>query len=95
MNSTGDGRGTRHTVEGGVHATKIDQQANHSHADRGRLVILQLVFQNLASLAAPRHGVDVDVRKVYLFTTFGVSRESRCLVLKDKLEKLVLDIFAP
>jgi hypothetical protein len=88
-------QGTKHTVEGCVHATKVDQQTNHSHANRSRLVILQLVLQNFAGLATPRHGVDVNVREVAVLLAIGVSREHGGLILKDEFEELVLDVFAP
>lgn len=83
------------TVEGGVHATEIDQQTNHRHADGRRLIILQLILQDLACFAAPRHGIDVDVGKVHILLAVGVPREDGRLVLKNKLQKLVLDVLAP
>lgn len=88
-------RGQRRTVQRCVHATEIDQQTDHRHANSRRLIILQLVLENLARLATPRHCVDVDVCEIHILLTIGVPREDRRLVFKDKLEELVLDIFAP
>ena len=83
------------TVKGCVHAPKIHQQTHHCHADSSGLIILQLVFQDLTSLAAPCHRVDVDIGKVQVLLSVGVSGEYCGLVLEDKFEELVLDILAP
>ena len=93
--STGDARRTGHTIESRIHATEVDQQTNHSHANSCRLVILQLVLENFACLAAPGHGIDVDVREVTVLLAIRVSREHGGLILEDEFEKLVLNIFAP
>lgn len=73
------------TVKGCVHAPKIHQQTHHCHADSSGLIILQLVFQDLTSLAAPCHRVDVDIGKVHILFAIGVSCEDGRFVLKDEL----------
>lgn len=89
------GRVEEFTVQSCVHATKVHQQAHHCHADSRGLVVLQFVLQDLTGLAAPRHRVDVDVSKVHLLLSVGVSCEDGSLVFEDEFKELVLDILSP
>src|SRR4051812_31096540 len=61
----GDGDGGL-TVEGGVHAANVDQEADHGHADGSVAITKQLVTKDLAALAAPRHSVNVEVGEALL-----------------------------
>lgn len=83
------------TVQSGIHATEIDQQTDHGHADSCWLVILQLILEDLASLAAPGHCIDVDIREVHSLLSVGVPRKDWSFVFKHQFQELVLDIFAP
>jgi len=85
------------TVECGVHPTNVDEETNHGHALGGIAITKQLVAQDFAGLAAPRHGVDVEVGKTLLANLFGFVAvgEDLILVVEDGLEKVVLDILAP
>lgn len=85
----------KRTVQGSVHATEIDQQTDHSHIDSRRFVVLQFILKNLAGLAATGHCIDVDIREVHSLLPVGIPRKNGCLILKDQLQELVLDIFAP
>ena len=51
------------TVEGGVHAPHVNQQAHHGHVDSSRSFCKQFVFQDFAALAALRHSIQVYVCK--------------------------------
>lgn len=82
-------------VEGGVHAADIDQETHHGHVDGSRALRQQLVFENLAAFAALRHGVKVDVSKRVAARRVGLLGEDGLVVLKDKLEEVELDVFAP
>lgn len=83
------------TVQRRVHATEIDQQTDHRHANGRGLIILQFILEDLARLAAPRHRVNVNVGKIQVLLAVGVPREDWGLVLENELEELVLNIFAP
>jgi hypothetical protein len=83
------------TVQSGIHATEIDQQTDHGHADSCGLVILQLVLEDLAGLAAPGHSINVDIREIHSLLSVGVPRKDWCFVFKHQLQELILDVFAP
>lgn len=87
--------GRAHTVKCSVHATNIDQQANHGHADRSFGILQQLLFEYLAALAALGHGIDVDFGKGETRRAIAVLGETLCLVIEDKLQEVVLDVLAP
>lgn len=83
------------TVQSGIHPADIDQEADHGHVDGRRPLGQQLVLQDLAAFAALGHGIEVNVGK-------GVSRcsvrhlvEDAGLVIKDGLEKVVLNVLSP
>jgi hypothetical protein len=56
---------------------------------------LKLILQNLASLAALSHSIDINIGKIQILLPIGPAGEDRGLVLEDKLKELELDIFAP
>jgi hypothetical protein len=84
------------TVESRIHPSDVDEQTDHCHA-LGRVPIAEeLVAQNLAGLAAPRHGVDVQVGEVLgRSVRFVRVREDIKFVIEDLLEEVVLDVLAP
>lgn len=87
----------RRTVEGGVHATNVDQEADHGHALRSLAITKQLVSKDLAGLAAPGHGVDVEVGKALLAQAVllvAVGEDGQ-VVVKDGSEEVELYVPAP
>lgn len=85
------------TVEGGVHAANVDQEAHHGHTLGGFTVTEQLVTQHLACLAAPGHGVDVEVREALLAQAVLLVAvgEDLLLIVEDGAQEVVLDVLAP
>ena len=85
------------TVERGVHATNVNQEADHGHALRSIAITKQLVSEDLAGLAAPGHGIDVQVGEALLADLVGLVAvgEDLLLVVEDGLEEVVLDVLAP
>ena len=53
------------TIERGIHPAKIHQQTHHRHANSSRLIILQLILENLARLATPGHRIHVNIREIH------------------------------
>lgn len=84
------------TIERRVHAADIDQEAHHGHAFGSVPITQQLVSQHLAGLAASRHGVYVEIGEA-LLSDRSVVRigEDLFVIVKDSLEKVVLDILSP
>ena len=76
----GDGYG-RLTVEGGVHAANVHQEADHGHAHGSVAITEQLVTKDLAALAAPRHGVNVEVSEALLALGRGLVAVGKDLLL--------------
>jgi hypothetical protein len=89
--------GTKRTVEGSVHATNVDQEADHCHSLGGLAITQQLVAKDLAGLAAPGHGVDVEVGKALLAQPILLVAvcEFLCVIVEDGFEEIELDVFAP
>jgi hypothetical protein len=85
------------TVQRRVHAAHIDKQTHHGHVDGGRALCQQLVFQNLAALAALGHGIEIDVGKRVRRAGLGLRLlgEDGLVILEDELEEVVLDVLAP
>lgn len=85
------------TVQSGVHTANIDQQTDHGHADSSALIFLlqQLLLKDLTALAAPGHGVDVNLGEGVSFRAIAEFGEALGLVVEDELEEIILNIFAP
>jgi len=85
------------TVECGVHAANVDEEADHGHALRSIAITKQLVSKDLAGLATPRHGVDVKVGEALLSDLIWLVAvgEDLQVVIKDGLEEVVLDVLSP
>jgi hypothetical protein len=84
-----------HTVESGIHPSKVDQQTNHGHVDCRLFITLKLILEDLASLAALSHSININIRKIQILLSIRPAGEDWGLVLKDKLKELELNIFAP
>ena len=90
-------RARKLTVQCRVHATQIHQQAHHCHILCGLMLSQKLISQDLASLAAPCHRINVQIGKGllrYLLRLVAVGEDS-LVVLKDRLKKLILDVLPP
>lgn len=83
------------TVECRVHSPHIHQQADHGHAYSGSPIVEQLVFEDLACLAALGHGVNVDFGKGMSSRAVRRQREDPVVILEDHSEKFVLDVPPP
>jgi len=85
------------TIQRSVHATQIDQQADHCHVLRGLVLGQELVSQDLASLATSSHCINVEIGKSLLgdLIRFIAVCEDRLVIFEDGLEKLVLDVLPP
>jgi hypothetical protein len=82
-------------MERGVHTTNIDEEADHGHALCGIAITKQLISEDLAGPATPRHGVDVQVGEALLGLVRLVAvGEFLSLVVEDSFEEIVLDVFS-
>lgn len=88
-------RGEKPTIQGGIHPTNIHQETDHGHIQRRSPLTKQLITQDFAGLSTLRHRIDIDVGKS-LASLLGIDvGEDLLFVLKDCLEKLVLNIRPP
>lgn len=84
------------TIECCIHATEIDQQADHSHI-LGRFVLTkQLVSEYLTRLTASGHSINVKISKGLLFSFWLVTigKDTSC-VFEDSLQEVILNISPP
>lgn len=83
------------TVQRSVHAPNVDQQTHHGHIDRGRALSQQLIFQDLAALAALGHGIEINVRERMPKRFIRLLGKDTLFVFEDQLQEVVLYILAP
>ncbi len=84
------------TVQRRIHSAQVNQQADHRHILCGLMFSQQLVPQDLARLATSSHSIDIQIRKVLeAFLRLIAVGEHLLLILKHRLEEVVLDILAP
>ena len=83
------------TIERGIHPPKIHQQTHHGHTNSSRLIILQLILENLARLATPGHRIHVNIREIHALLVIRLPRKHLGRVLEHQLQELVLDVLAP
>jgi hypothetical protein len=85
------------TVQSGIHAAQINQQAHHCHVLCRLMLSQELISQDLASLATPGHRVNIEIGKGLLGDLLRLVAvgENSLVVLKHGFEKLVLDILPP
>lgn len=83
------------TIQRSIHPPKVHQQTNHSHTNSSRFIILQLILQDLACFATPRHSIHINIRKIHPLLPIRLPRKHLRPVLKHQLQKLVLDVLAP
>lgn len=95
LGEAGEGAPGLLTVERGVHAPDVDQQAHHGHVDCSRALRQQLVFEDLAALAAFCHGIQIDVCKGMATGRVGLLGEDALVILEHELEEVVLNVLAP
>ena len=85
----------QHTIERSIHPPKIHQETHHRHTNSSRLIILQLILENLARLATPGHRIHVDIREIHARLLIRLPRKHLGRVLEHQLQELVLDVLAP
>jgi len=78
-----------------IHASHVDKQADHGHGDGRVKVLLELLLEDLAALAALGHCIDVDFGKRVALFIVRVACKDAMLILEDHVEEVVLDVFAP
>lgn len=83
------------TIQGGIHPADIDKQADHGHDDGRRHVLRELLFEDLAALAALGHCIDVDLSKREPFLAIRVPCEDLLFIVKDQTQELVLNVLSP
>ena len=84
-----------HTIQCRIHPPHVDQQAHHGHCQRTVDILQELLLQDLATLAALRHGVDVDLGERPALTPVAVLGEALGVVVEDQTKEVVLDVLPP